>query len=132
MPLIAALTPAGHVVSHTDEIVERVKFDVPADLVAITTPTPSAVHAYALAQEFGRRGVRVVIGGPHATALPDEAARFLDDACVDVATVSMVVPMPGTRTFSAPDRGEEDPDHGLVEVRREETLCVRACSDVAR
>ena len=26
-------------------------------------------------------------------------ANFLDDACVDVATVSMVVPMPGTPTF---------------------------------
>jgi len=26
-------------------------------------------------------------------------ADFLDDACVDVATVSMVVPMPGTPTF---------------------------------
>ena len=58
MPLIAALTPREHAVSHTDEIVEPVRFDVPADLVGITTPTPSALHAYGLAREFRRRGVR--------------------------------------------------------------------------
>src|SRR6266571_5481322 len=75
MPLIAALTPSEHTVTHTDELVESVRFDIPADLVAITAPTPSALHAYTLAREFRRRGVPVVIGGPHATALPDEAAR---------------------------------------------------------
>src|SRR5262245_43258796 len=85
MPLIAALTPAEHVVSHTDEIVEPVRFDVPADLVGITAPTPSALHAYRLAREFRRCGVRVVIGGPHATALPEEAARHADGVVVGEA-----------------------------------------------
>src|SRR5690349_12300133 len=85
MPLIAALTPPKHTVSHTDEIVEPVRFDVPADLVAITAPTPSAPHAYNLAREFRRRGVPVVIGGPHATALPDEAARYADAVAVGEA-----------------------------------------------
>jgi radical SAM superfamily enzyme YgiQ (UPF0313 family) len=85
MPLIAALTPSKHTVSHTDEIVEPVRFDVPADLVAITAPTPSAPHAYSLAREFRRRGIPVVIGGPHATALPDEAARYADAVAVGEA-----------------------------------------------
>jgi radical SAM superfamily enzyme YgiQ (UPF0313 family) len=75
MPLIAALTPREHVVTHTDELVEPVRFDVPADLVGITASTPSARHAYVLAREFRRRGMPVVLGGPHATALPEEAAR---------------------------------------------------------
>jgi len=85
MPLIAALTPPEHAVSHTDEVVEAVRFDRPADLVAITTATPSALHAYTLAREFRRRGVRVVIGGVHATALPDEAARHADAVVVGEA-----------------------------------------------
>ena len=78
MPLLAALTPAEHDVYHTDEIVEPVDFDRPADLVGITAPTPSALHAYGLADEFRRRGVPVVLGGPHATALPDEALDHAD------------------------------------------------------
>lgn len=73
MPLLAALTPEEHEIFHTDEVVEPVRFDRPADLVGITAPTPSALHAYSLADEFRRRGVPVVLGGPHATALPDEA-----------------------------------------------------------
>jgi B12 binding domain len=85
MPLVAALTPHEHTVSHTDEIVERVRFDRPADLIAITAPTPSALHAYGLAREFRRRGVRVVIGGAHATALPEEAARYADAVVVGEA-----------------------------------------------
>ena len=85
MPLIAALTPPEHAVSHTDEIVEPVRFDVPADLVGITAPTPSALHAYGLAREFRRRGVPVVIGGPHATALPEEAVSHADGVIVGEA-----------------------------------------------
>jgi radical SAM superfamily enzyme YgiQ (UPF0313 family) len=85
MPLIAALTPAEHVVSHTDEIVESVRFEIPADLVGITAATPSAFHAYGLAREFRRRTVPVVIGGPHATALPEEAARHADAVVVGEA-----------------------------------------------
>jgi radical SAM superfamily enzyme YgiQ (UPF0313 family) len=117
MPLIAALTPPEHDVYHTDEIVERLDFDRPADLVGITTPTPSAPHAYAIADVFRRRRVPVVIGGPHATALPAggsspsiarataraslfrRTVEFLEETSVDVATMSMVVPMPGTPTF---------------------------------
>jgi len=85
MPLIAALTPREHVVSHTDEIVEPVRFDAPADVVGITAPTPSILHAYSLAREFRSRGVPVVIGGPHATALPEEAACHADAVVVGEA-----------------------------------------------
>ena len=85
MPLIAALTPREHSVTHIDEIVEPVRFDEPADLVGITAPTPSALHAYGLAREFRRRGVPVVIGGPHATALPEEASRHADAVVVGEA-----------------------------------------------
>jgi len=85
MPLVAALTPAEHIVSHTDEVVEPVRFDIPVDLVGITAPTPSALHAYELAGQFRRRRVPVVIGGPHATALPDEAARHADAVVVGEA-----------------------------------------------
>src|SRR5262245_51126147 len=85
MPLIAALTPHEHVVSHTDEIIEPVRFEVPAELVGITAPTPSALHGYSLAHEVRRRGVPVVIGGPHATALPEEAARYASAVVVGEA-----------------------------------------------
>src|SRR5262249_19729900 len=85
MPLIAALTPRTHDVYHTDEIVERLDFDRPADLVGITAPTPSAPHAYRVADAFRRRRVPVVIGGPHATALSEEAAEHADAVVIGEA-----------------------------------------------
>jgi radical SAM superfamily enzyme YgiQ (UPF0313 family) len=82
MPLLAACTPGHWEVSHTDEIVQRVDFNKRVDLVGITANTPAAPHAYGLAREFRRRGVAVVIGGPHATLLPDEVAQHADAVVV--------------------------------------------------
>jgi len=78
MPYIAALTPSDIDVHHTDELVERVNFDRACDLVAITCNTPAANHVYRLADEFRRRGRKVVLGGPHVTVMPEEALAHAD------------------------------------------------------
>ena len=82
MPLLAAWTPPNWEVSHTDEIVQEVDFNKKLDVVGITANTPAAPHAYALAREFRRRRVAVVIGGPHATLLPDEVMQHADAVVV--------------------------------------------------
>lgn len=78
MPLIAALTPGDTDIHHTDEIVEPVDFERKVDLVAITLNTPAAPHAYEIADEFRRRKVPVVLGGPHVIAIPEEARKHAD------------------------------------------------------
>lgn len=50
----------------------------PYDVVSLYTVTPNARRAYALADEYRRRGAHVVIGGVHAKAMPKEAARHAD------------------------------------------------------
>lgn len=76
---VAALTPPGHELSITDENVEEVRFDEPADLVGVSTMLVSqAPRAFAIADEFRRRGVTVVIGGLTATCLPRLAAEHAD------------------------------------------------------
>ncbi len=64
--------------THIDEVVRPVDFAMQADLVGITFHTPSAPHSYAVADEFRRRGIPVVLGGPHVTLMPDEAQRHAD------------------------------------------------------
>ncbi len=78
MPLLAAYTPPGVELHHTDEIVEPVDLDRDADLVAITCNTPAAAHVYRLAGQLRARGRRVVLGGPHVTAMPPDALRHAD------------------------------------------------------
>jgi radical SAM superfamily enzyme YgiQ (UPF0313 family) len=78
MPYLAALTPQNWEVSHIDEEAEEIDFDVEADLVGITFHTPSAKHAYRIADRFRARGIPVVFGGPHVTLVPQEAAGHAD------------------------------------------------------
>jgi len=78
MPYLAALTPCHWKVEHIDEEVEEIDFDREASLVGITFHTPSAAHAYNIAARFRSRGVTVVLGGPHVTLMPEEAANYAD------------------------------------------------------
>ena len=78
MPYLAARVPPGWEIVHVDEEVAPARPDAEADVVGITFHTPSAFHAYALADGFRARGVCVALGGPHATLLPGEAAGHCD------------------------------------------------------
>ncbi len=78
MPYLASFVPEGFTVRHIDEAVEEVPFDPVPDLVAITFHTPSAPHAYMLADQFRNAGSKVVLGGPHATLVPEEAELHAD------------------------------------------------------
>jgi radical SAM superfamily enzyme YgiQ (UPF0313 family) len=77
--VVAACTPPGHDLTITDENVSPVDFDEPVDLVGISTMLVSqAPRAFAIADEFRRRGVPVVLGGLTPTCLPEEAAKHAD------------------------------------------------------
>src|SRR5690242_13986833 len=78
MALLASLMPAWVDLRFYDDRVEEIPFDEPADLVAISVETFTALRAYKIAREFRARGVPVVLGGYHVTLLPDEAAREAD------------------------------------------------------
>src|SRR6476619_2695122 len=48
-----------------DEGIEEIPDDLQADLVGLTVITGTAPRAYQLASQFRRRGISVVLGGPH-------------------------------------------------------------------
>ncbi|MEL7485325.1 MAG: radical SAM protein, partial [Planctomycetota bacterium] len=77
---LAALTPDDIEISY-HEIMEFDADDLPTgdfDLVAISTMTAQAFEAYAVADAFRASGVKVVMGGLHATCVPDECAEHAD------------------------------------------------------
>src|ERR1700736_6367488 len=73
---LAALVPdeLNATVTIQDEGVQPLNLDFDADLVGITAITGTALRAYAVADELRRKGHTVVIGGVHATLVPEEAA----------------------------------------------------------
>ena len=48
------------------------------DMVGISTITPTAPRAYAIADKIRSLGIPVIMGGPHVTFLPDEALEHAD------------------------------------------------------
>src|SRR5262245_43137471 len=78
MALLAGLTPPEVEVRFFDDRMESIDFDAPADLVAISVETFTALRAYKIARQFRARGVPVVMGGYHVTLLPTEAAAEAD------------------------------------------------------
>lgn len=75
--IIAALTPPTWDVILQDENMKSFEFQ-DADLVGITACTSTATRAYEIAGMYRERGVPTVLGGMHASMLPDEAQRYVD------------------------------------------------------
>jgi len=75
---LAGLTPSDVEVQVVDDRLEEINYDEPRDLVGISVKTFTARRGYQIADEFRRRGVRVILGGHHPTLLPDEALRHAD------------------------------------------------------
>jgi radical SAM superfamily enzyme YgiQ (UPF0313 family) len=83
--ILASLTPDHIEVDLIDENLNRVDFNRVPDLVAITCLTASAPRAYEIADEYRKRGARVVLGGIHVSALPLEGIRHADSVVIGEA-----------------------------------------------
>jgi radical SAM superfamily enzyme YgiQ (UPF0313 family) len=79
---LAAVTPPAWEVALCDENIEPLALDTDADLIALTAMTPQAPRAYQIAAQFRAAGKTVVMGGFHASNLPDEALQQVDAVVV--------------------------------------------------
>ena len=85
LKLVAAATPPEWDVCLADELHEEIPFDGDFDAVGITAMTHQAVRAYQVADRFRLRGIPVILGGMHATVLPDEALEHADAVVIGEA-----------------------------------------------
>ncbi|MHC4419758.1 MAG: B12-binding domain-containing radical SAM protein [Planctomycetota bacterium] len=77
---LAGMTPEQHDCVYFEVQDVRAMGDLPEglDLVAISSLSAQIGEAYELADRFRERGVPVVMGGLHVTAVPQEAAQHAD------------------------------------------------------
>lgn len=90
LPTLASLIPPelAHEVALYDEGIDDIPLDLEADLVGITVITGTAPRSYWLADRYRARGIPVVLGGPHVTLVPDDAAPHADAIVVGYAEES--------------------------------------------
>lgn len=82
---LAAYTPENIEVRIIDENVQPIDFtDVP-HLVGITTLTATAARAYEIADRYRALGTKVVLGGVHASMVPEEALAHADSVVIGEA-----------------------------------------------
>ena len=78
---IAAVTPTDWDIVLQDENFRTFKFEQ-ADLVAISAFSSNINRAYEIAKTCRERGVKVVLGGIHASMIPEEAMLYADSVVV--------------------------------------------------
>jgi radical SAM superfamily enzyme YgiQ (UPF0313 family) len=74
---VAAATPPDWQVEIIDEDHEKIPFE-PADLVGITAFSSRINRAYEIADTYRTKGIKVVLGGIHASMAPEEAVKYVD------------------------------------------------------
>ena len=89
LPTLLALIPKNMEIEVKiyDEGVEKIdKEKIDADLIGITAITGTSKRAYLYADYFRSKNIPVVIGGVHATLLPEEASQHADSVVTGIAT----------------------------------------------
>lgn len=117
---IAGLTPKDVEVRFYDDRMEKIPYDEPTDAVAISLETYTAKRAYQIASEFRNRNVPVIVGGFHATLMPEEAERFAEAVVVGEAESvwSEVVDDLRHGTLKKRYQGSERPSLDMIQADR--------------
>ena len=122
LAMVAALTPPDVEVSLTDENVANIDFQEETDLVGITVLTITAQRAYEIADIFRARGIKVVLGGIHASFLPDEAGEHADAVVIGEAEETwprLIADLKANRLQKRYEQGERLPLNNLPVPRRD-------------
>jgi radical SAM superfamily enzyme YgiQ (UPF0313 family) len=88
LPLLAALSPTDAEISFTDDLLTPIDLEKDlkeVDLVGITVLSKTAPRAYEIADTYRKKGIPVVLGGIHPTALPEEAKLHADSVVIGEA-----------------------------------------------
>jgi len=84
LPYIAAVTPSHYQIDIIDENIEPFEYRE-ADILGITAYTASAYRAYQIAKIYREKGIPTVMGGIHASMLPEEALAYCDAVVIGEA-----------------------------------------------
>ena len=82
LQVLAALTDERHEVRIVMEEFEDLDLSLEPDLVGLSLMTANAPRGYEMADHFRSKGANVVIGGIHASVLPEEAQQHADAVVV--------------------------------------------------
>ena len=134
---LAGMTGAGHDVRYY-EIADITNAYRPLDidLAAISSYSAQIQEAYDLAAFYKERNIKVVMGGPHVSALPEEARRYCDAVVIGEAEcvwheilrdaeIGELKPFYGSLQNSFDLKDAPVPAYGLLDISKYNRLTVQ-------
>ena len=125
--VIAGLTPDDIDIQFYDDRLEQIMFDVPTDAVVISIETYTAKRVYQIASEYRKRNVPVILGGFHATLVPEEVEQYAESIVIGEAESIWLTVIDDLRhgtlqkryqSNSRPDLSETKVDRSIFEGKR--------------
>ena len=80
--VLKGLTPPEFETVLYDDRYETIDFNAPTDMVAINTEIYTAKRSYEISAQYRKRGIKVILGGPHPSMIPEEALANADSVCI--------------------------------------------------
>jgi radical SAM superfamily enzyme YgiQ (UPF0313 family) len=120
--VLSGLTPPDVARVFYDERVERLPLEEPTDLVALSVVTFTAKRAYGIAATYRSRGIPVVMGGPHPSLVPDEAASYADAVVIGDAEGAWPRLLDDLRRGHLQKRYSTDPKQALTGLVVDRTI----------
>ncbi len=77
-----SLTPKNIKTFFFDDRIENINYNIDVDLISISVETYTAHRAYTIADTFRNKGKKVILGGYHVQAVPDEALEHADSVII--------------------------------------------------
>ena len=87
LAMVAAATPKQHEIKIINENYEKINLEEQYDIVGISVLTINAFRSYELADYYKENGAKVVLGGYHVSALPEEAKQHCNAVLVGEAEI---------------------------------------------
>jgi len=84
---LSGITPGKHEIDFIDERYQKIYYEWKGDIVGISCMTAEALRAYKIADRFRKKGLTVVLGGWHPSALPEEAKKHADSILIGEAEI---------------------------------------------
>jgi len=145
---LAGMTPESYDVSYHEcpDLESEKSLPVDVDLVIISSFTAKILHAYSLADGYRKKGIKVILGGLHVTACPQEAQLHADTIVLGEGETSWPLilkdlerdrlqPLYDGRNFNYDFSNAPLPRHDLLDVEAYNRLtiqtqrgCPYACS----
>jgi radical SAM superfamily enzyme YgiQ (UPF0313 family) len=116
LPHIAGITPKKYDVKIVNENYENLDFNEDCDVVGITCYTMTAPRVYEIADEFRRRGKKVILGGYHPTAMPEEAGQHSDSIILGMAEASWPKALIDAKKGKLKKIYEKDSNYDMADV----------------